>query len=260
MPKISRTTNPTDLKELDGNCFSVRVTTSADGVRSFLLVKFDLAKSKLEPGLQLDCIAHSGSTEEFFQLGTVEQPKNETFILADLATDRPLKFRFMIYKVGEAKLIAFADNIRAVDDAGQIGSSLVDIEPANLMGPVWRLEIPQLTATGDKPVLLVERQLFSTAQAAARDPWIAVLVMPEVMRRIAEIIVDNPGGLEEPESWIFPWAQYLIGFNIGDPPEDADQDAKDNWITAVVSAFCTTPSLKAQMHQAMRELSGDKHD
>lgn len=257
MPKISRTTNPTNLKELDANCFSIRVSTAPDGVRSFWLSHFDLVKSALEPGLHLDCVAHAGSTEEFFQLGTVEKPKNDVLVLADLATDRPLKFRFMIYKPGEAKLIAFADNVRAVDETGQTGSSLVDIEPSDLRGPVWRLEIPELTANGDRPVLLVERQLFATAQAAAKDPWIAVLVMPEVMRQIAQVIVMNPGVLEDPESWAHPWGQYLVGFNVGEPPDEADEDSQENWVQAIVEAFCATPVLKNQMHQAMRELSGD---
>lgn len=134
MPKISRTTNPTELTELDSNLFSVRVNTLASGVRSFSLDRFDFAGSALPPGLKIDCVAHAGSTEEFFRLGSIESPRNDVFPLLELATDRPLKFRFLIYRLGSSKLVAFADNIKATDESGHLGDSLVDIEPADLGG------------------------------------------------------------------------------------------------------------------------------
>jgi hypothetical protein len=258
MPKISRTTNPTSLKELDAKHFTVRIQTHANGKRSFWLERFDYSGSELPPGMQISCVAHAGSTEEFFQLGVVENPSHNTNAINELATDRPLKFRFLVHEPGNPRLVAFADNIRAIDESGLLGNSLVDIEPADLGGATWRLDIPEVTPSADKPVLLVERQLFPTAQAAAKDVWIGVLVMPEVMRQIARVIVRNAAGLEDPEVWVSGWAEFLNGLGVSEIAEDADDTAKENWVEEVVQSFCAKPSMKAQINFAIADLSGEK--
>lgn len=258
MPKISRTTNPTSLQELDAKYFSVRTQTHTNGKRSFWLERFDFANCRLPPGLRLACVAHAGSTEEYFELGPIESPVHAVNPINELATDRPLKFRFVVYEQGNPRLIAFADNIRAIDEAGTLGDSLVDIEPADLGGATWRLDIPEIKPGADKPVLLVERQLFPTAQAAARDPWIGVLVMPEVMRQIASAISQNSGSLDDPEVWVSAWAEYLGNLGVGDLAEDADDTGKAQWVEDVVAAFCAKPSMKVHLSFAVAELSGEK--
>jgi hypothetical protein len=258
MPKISKTTNPTGLKELDAKKFSVRLQTQPTGRRVFWLDRFDFAASGLPPGLQISCIAHAGSTEEFFRLGKVEKPSNDVNIINDLATDRPLKFRFLITEPGNPKLVAFADNVRAADESGMLGNSLVDIEPAELGGAAWKLEIPEAGSEANRPVLLVERSLFLTAQAAAKDVWIAVLVMPEVMRQIARFIANDTSSLDDQETWVFSWAEFLKNLGVSELEEDSDDMAKDAWADEVVTAFCAKPLVKAQFKSAVDELSGEQ--
>src|SRR5690606_30996422 len=131
------------------------------------------------------CVAHAGSTEQYVDLGSVSAFSATPFSLWELVTDRPLKSRFLFNRPGEALLIGYTDGVRALDEAGQLGSSLVDIEPADLRGVAWRLILPEGTGAGEKPNVLVERSLFQTAISAARHTWFGVLVMPEVMRQIA---------------------------------------------------------------------------
>ena len=255
MPQISRTTNPTGLKKLDTKLFGVRVQTLY-AARSFWLEKFDFKLSQLPAGLQLSCIAHSGNTEEFFKLGTVDSPDLSPKPLHKLAVDKPLKFRFVIHAVGDPKLVAFADGIRAVDDAGLLGGSLVDIEPADLKGSAWRLEISPLVAGADKPVLLVERNMFAAAQVAANNSWIAILVMPEVLRQIATVISDSPASLDDTEVWASSWAEFLRGLGGGELAEGADHQAKTDWVESVVYGFCAKPAIRNQMTRAAAELNG----
>jgi hypothetical protein len=257
MPKISRTTNPTNLHELDANMFSVRIQTSKEGNRAFWLERFDFSACGLAPGLRLACVAHAGSTEEYFELGTIDAPDVTPHAINELAADRPLKFRFVVYESGNPRLSAFADNIRAIDEAGMLGDSLVDIEPSDLNGPAWRLEIPEVKNGADKPVLLVERQLFPTALAAAKDRWVAILIMPEVMRQIARVISRNMGCLEDSEIWISNWADYISSFGLNDLADDADEIAVNQWVEDVVRSFCTKPTMKAQFGFAIAELIGD---
>lgn len=255
MPQISRTTNPTGLKKLDAKLFGVRVQT-IDTARSFWLEKFDYKLSQLPGGLQLSCIAHSGNTEEFFKLGTVDNPDLSPKPLYNLAVDKPLKFRFIIHLPGDPKLVAFADGVRAADDAGLLGGSLVDIEPADLKGSAWRLEIPPLVSGADKPVLLVERNMFAAAQVAANNSWIAVLVMPEVLRQIATVISKNPPSLMDPEVWSSSWAEFFAGLGAGELADDVDEAAAKDWVEGVVYGFCAKPAMRAQMLRIATELNG----
>lgn len=255
MPQISRTTNPTGLKKLNVKLFAVRVQT-VNAERSFWLEKFDHKLSQLPAGLQLSCIAHCGNSEEFFKLGTVDAPDLSAKPLRNLATNKPLKFRFVVHLPSDPKLVAFADGVRAIDDAGVLGGSLVDIELADLMGSAWKLEIPPLVAGLEKPVLLVNKKMFASVQAAANNSWIAVLVMPEVFRQIATVIAENPDCLDDQEIWAFSWAQFFLGFGGHELPEGADREAKNEWIESVVVGFCAKPSMRTQMANAVIELNG----
>ena len=256
MPQISRTTNPTGLKKLDAKLFGVRVQTT-NSERSFWLEKFDVALSGLPAGLHLSCIAHCGNTEEFFKLGTVDKPDLSVKPLRNLATNKPLKFRFVVHALGDPKLVAFADGVRAADDAGLLGGSLVDIELAELKGSCWKLVIPPLTVDDDKPVLLVEKNMFASAQAAANNPWIAVLVMPEVLRQIATVISKDSPCLDNSAIWSSSWAQFLLGLSGQDPPVVDDDEAQKDWVECVVDGFCAKPALRAQMLRTANELNGE---
>ena len=255
MPQISRTTNPTGLKKLDAKLFNVRVQ-SVNMERSFWLERFDHRLSHLPAGLRLSCIAHAGNTEEFFKLGTVDAPNLSANALRNLATNRPLKFRFLVHLPDDPKLVAFADGIRAVDDAGVLGGSLVDIEPADLKGSSWKLVIQPLVADADKPVLMVEKSMFASAQAAANNPWIAVLVMPEVLRQIATAISKNPACLDDPAIWASSWAQFFFSLSGHELTDDADDDAQKEWVESIVDGFCSKPALRTQMVRTANELNG----
>lgn len=256
MPQISRTTNPTGLKKLDAKLFSVRVQAT-DTARTFWLEKFDVALSGLEAGLQLSCIAHCGNTEEFFKLGTVDKPDISVKPLSNLATNKPLKFRFVVHAIGDPKLVAFADGVRAADDAGLLGGSLVDIELADLKGSCWKLVIQPLAVDADKPVLLVERSMFASATAAANNSWIAVLVMPEVLRQIATAISKDPACVDNSAIWSFKWAQLLLSLSGQEPPDVDDVEAQKDWVESVVDGFCAKPGLRAQMLRIAIDLNGE---
>jgi hypothetical protein len=230
----------------------------AEGHRIFWLERFDFARSGLRPGLNLACVAHAGSTEEYFELGKVDAPNHSTRPLLELAVDRPLRFRFLVYEEGDPLLVGYADNVRAATEAGELGNSLVDILPVDLGGCAWKLELPSLSAGDEKPLLLVSRELFPTAAAAARDPWIAVLVMPEVMRQIARVFAEHPGCLTDENAWTGSWSAFLEAEGIPSPPDPSTENESDDWVGEVVDTFCAKPSMKAQFILASRELSGEK--
>jgi hypothetical protein len=259
MGQISRTTNPTDLRRVDKKHFVVRVHSDASD-RVFWLEHFDHSAAGLPPTAEMACIAHAGNTEEYVELGPVSGFRRQPASIRGLATDRPLRFRFIFNKPGESLLCGYADGVKAVDESGQLGSSLVDIEPAELGGIAWKLILPEkLQEPGAKPNVLVEKNLFPTAQAAAHSPWFGVLVMPEVMRQIAGEIAANPGALDDPETWPHVWADFIAALGVDPPADDfdGDQAAQASWVDLVVEKFAAKGVFKHHMDRAMAEMDGD---
>ena len=258
MGQITRTTNPTGLKQIDKKHFVVRVKEDDRGGRVFWLDQFDHAAANLDPSVKLGCVAHAGSTEEYFELGTVSAFNKAPLSLRGLATDKPLKFRFIFNKPGESMLIGYTDGVRALDEAGKLGSSLVDIEPSSLHGIAWKLTLPEGTGTGEKPNVQVEKSLFPTAASAANHPWFGVLVMPEVMRQIAVSIAKNPSALEDSESWIAPWADFIAALGVEPPAEFGEDDtlAQLAWVEAVVDRFAAKGIFRHHMGKALAEMDG----
>lgn len=258
MGQITRTTNPTGLIQIDRKNFVVRVRDDGQDGRVFWLDSFNLGASRLDPSVLMGCIAHAGSTEVYFDLGPASDFSKEPASLNGLASDRPLKFRFIFNKPGETLLAGYADGVRALDEAGNLSSSLVDIEPVDLGGAIWRLILPEGTGAGEKPNVLVEKTLFPNASSAANHMWFGALVMPEVMRQIATAIAKNPSALEDSESWIAPWSDFIaaLGVDCNIQFEDDDIPAQHAWADDVVSRFATKGIFKHHLMKAMAQLDG----
>jgi len=260
MGQITRTTNPTGLKQIDKKHFVVRLGSNSGSDRSFWLESFDYLVAKLDPDVQMGCIAHAGTTEEYFDLGPVSDFQKTPLSIRSLATDSPLKFRFIFNRPGEPLLVGYTDGVRAVDEAGHLGSSLVDIEPANLHGIAWKLILPVGTGGGEKPNVLVERALFPTAMVAVNNPWFGALVMPEVMRQIAMAIASSSSALDDSESWMAPWAEFIfaLGVDTAIDFEEDDSAAQQAWADEVVLKFSGKGIFKHHMARAQAELEGEK--
>ncbi len=261
MGQISRTTNPTGLREIHKRFFVVRERNAASSERVFWLERFDYEAAEVDASVKISCIAHAGNTEEYFDLGTVSDFIKSPFSIQSLAADKPLRFRFIFNRPDESLLIGYTDGIRALDEAGQLGSSLVDIEPTDLRGITWKLTLPECESAGEKPNVLVERSLFPTAQSAVNHPWFGVLVMPEVMRQIALRIAQNPDALEDSASWISPWADFIAALSIDAPNVDMEEDdntAQSDWADSVVEKFCLKGIFRHHLALAMAEMNGEQ--
>lgn len=260
MGQITRTTNPTRLRQIDKKLFVVRVRNESSDGRVFWLDSFDYEAANLDPSVLLGCIVHAGSTEEYFELGPLSDFKKTPTSIRDIATDKPLKFRFIFNRPGESLLIGYTDSVRALDEAGNLGSSLVDIEPTDLHGIAWKLILPEGKGSGDKPNVLVERSLFPTATSAVNQPWFGTLVMPEVMRQVAIAIAKDPSALEDPETWIAAWSDFITTLGANLPIEFDEEDilAQEAWADDVVRRFATKGMFKHHMAEALAEMEGEQ--
>lgn len=259
MGQITRTTNPTRLRQIDKKHFVVRVRNDSSDSRVFWLDSFDYAAADIDPTVLLGCVVHAGSTEEYFELGPLSELKKTPTSIRDIATDKPLRFRFIFNRPGESLLVGYTDGVRALDEAGTLGSSLVDIEPTNLHGIAWKLVLPDGKGSGEKPNVLVERSLFPTAASAVNQPWFGALVMPEVMRQVAIAIAKNPSALDDSETWIAAWADFITALGVNPPIEFEEDDtlAQEDWADDVVKRFAAKGIFKHHMAEALAEMEGE---
>jgi len=120
------------------------------------------------------------------------------------------------------------------------------------------LVMPQGAGTGEKPNVLVEKALFPTAHSAANHPWFGVLVMPEVMREVATAIAKNPDGLEDPESWLYRWAEFIKVLGVDAPVTTEDEEAAEDWADRLVEKFAARGTFRHHLAQAEAEMNGDQ--
>lgn len=255
MKQISRTTNPTGLHNVDRRHFLVRVSDDAGG-RVFWLERFDHKAAGINAEARIGCVASAGSTEQYFRLGTAGGPERRPRSIDELARDKPLRFRFSFHMPGETRLVGFADGVRPADETGQLGGSLVDIEPCELGGLVWTIQMPTaMDGPGEKPCVQVERTIFPTAQAAVSHPWFVALVMPEVMRRVALLVAEEDGCLENDGTWLSDWAGFFTAMDVG--PSPPEQEEWPDWAEQVARRFAGSGAMKHQVDRIVAEMNGE---
>ncbi|MEA5669658.1 hypothetical protein VA603_19170 [Stenotrophomonas sp. MH1] len=254
MKQISRRTNPTDLKQLDRKHFTLRVADEVGVGRSFWIERFDHKAAGVPAMARMSCIAGAGSTEQYFELGDASAFQRKPMFINELARDKPLRFRFVFNLPGDVRLLGYVDGVQPVDEAGNLGGSLVDIHPMDLDGPLWLLALPSADDPDDKPCLMVERSIFPTAQSAVAHPWFVALVMPEVMRQIAVAISENGGALEDDGSWMGKWKEYFNALGVSEVP---DEDALGDWAVSVAKRFAGSGPLRLQFERLAAEMQGE---
>lgn len=257
MPTISRTSNPTKVEKLAKGALSIRVgkVPGAAATRNFFVEHFDRDQIGLPPATSVACVAAAGQTTQYFELGTVDQLQTRSFALTELATDASIRFRILFYDFETSKVLASADNIRAVDENSS-SPSLVSIEPAPLNGPLWKLELPDAGAD-DRPVLLVEEKLFSSAKAAVAHPMFLSFVLPEVVRSVASKVAEENAETSDEDSWLAPWVRFFSSINSKELDDSSEKIDKEEWVDECVKAFCRRGQMAASIEAVLSEATGE---
>lgn len=258
MPTISRTNNPTKVEAVGKEVISIRVSKmpGSDVARSFFVEHFERNQLKLPSATKVSCVAAAGQTTQYFELGTVDQLDLKAHALTELATDASIRFRVIFYEADSSRILATADNIRAVDDDTS-SPSLVSIQPVPLEGPFWKLELSD-SGSDSHPVLLVEEKLFSSAKAAAASPIFVSFVLPEVVRAIARrIVAEDIDDADDASSWLTPWVRFFTSINPGAlDPSSSDAEDNEKWIDDCVKAFCRRGQMALSIDDVLNETEG----
>lgn len=232
MARLSIRNNPTSLKEIDRKRIVIRVEANG-GARSFNLARLDLSGMGIDPSCKVICIARSGKTSKRFSLGTVDYLDRKSFLIDDLDSSEPVRFRILVREVGNPRLIASAENLKPHSDEDAEGESLIPVEPVSLGQLLWKLEV-----TGEGPVLKVNAKVFPHAAVAQNDIYFSTLVLPEAFRNVLDEIVRSPEGLDDETDWMWPWGDWLENVGAGRPPESSSDAEMEEWKEGAIEAFC----------------------
>lgn len=255
MPTISRTNNPTKVEQIEKGAISIRIAKPIGAnAKTFYVEHFDRSRIALEPSVKVACVATAGQTAQYFELGTVGELNSKALPLTEIATDASIRFRIVFYESDASRIKASADNIRAADEDDS-SPSLVSIEPVQLEGPLWKLELADINSEV-APVLLVEERLFTTAKAAVGNPSFLSFVLPAVMRSIATVVSENVDHLEDEGSWLAPWNRFFTSINPNAPDEFSDNEDHSVWIDQCVKAFCRRGQMAASIDAVLNEADG----
>jgi len=204
-----------------------------NGVRYFQLTRLDTEGLRLDDNLQVIIIARSGNTSIRYQLGELSSFSREPESLEGLDMSQPFRFRMLLHSADNPRLVASAENLRAVDDSQ--GESLLPMESAELGELVWRLVV----SPGDGPVLQFNSDVFPNAAAASSDTSFCSMVLPEALKQVMAVVAEDPSVFEDPESPWCEWGDWLDKIGADQPGQwdEDDSDSRMLWCENVVECF-----------------------
>jgi hypothetical protein len=252
MGRLTATSNPTDLKEIDRSRVAMTLT-EISGVRRFALERLNLVGTGLPGTTMVFVIASAGNTSKRFSLGTVDSFDNKPQSLGELDSSQPLRFRVLLHAAADPKLLGSIESIRARDEAQ--GESLLPMEPAKLGERLWRLLIQD-----DGPILQFNSDVFPNALGAENFSPFGAFVLPEALRQVMQHICMEPECLSDEDSPFYIWSSWLESVGATQPPSEVseDEDTKNKWCDEVVDCFCRKFSFASTLKITLLSGAGDR--
>jgi hypothetical protein len=249
MPRISTLSNPTGLKDLDRKLIGI-VLDDVGSKAAYSLVRLDLTEVALPANTHVILIARRGNAELRTDHGKIEDWNKGFVDISELGSDGAWVFRVLFVVPGSPKLVAVVENVRP-DGLGN-SESLIGMEPADLRGVPWEL---QILDTEGRAVILFNREIYSSVAQAVADTHFWTLIFPEALRRIAMLHAESPAKLAD-EQWA-PFKSWLVLHGVTDEPEDNFSETdREKWCRGVVEAFCERHHVAEMLRAAIRP-SGD---
>jgi len=254
-----RRLNYTKRMKLTHDHVRIRLSPSVVGQpRGF---EVDLALPKLSPTgrVYVEAYRTSPAARMRFDFGTVEKPISPAaaaLLLTEFADDIAPLFRVKIVDAADqnGKLLAEAHQLKALDpdEISSPKSGILRTAWRDNGGLVWDVD---LNDEGG-PILYIDQTADPHRDLPRRIEFRA-LVYPEIIRKVlTEIIVNEPGSIEDTERWHYKWIRFprdTFGFAEALPAPD-DDEGRIDWIDAAVR-HC---SRKADFVRAMTPTEVDE--
>lgn len=249
MGRLSLRSNPTNLVEIDKSRVRIAVAGTA-GQKSFSLKKLDVSGLGLEQDLQVICVARGGKTSQRIEMGALAEWSRDGFPLESIDGSEPLRFRVLLHRKNDPRIVASAEGLRAVDEAQS--ESLLPMEPAQLGERLWCLDINE----DDGPVLLYNVSVFPSATGVESYLPFSALVIPQALSMVLHALASDPAGMEDESGWKFLWRRWLDSLGVDEMPKDAEESEIRDWCKQATARFCEKYRFASSMAQALTEGAG----
>jgi hypothetical protein len=239
---VIRRLNYTGRKSIRRSQVTVRLRQIEAGYD--FAVEFDPGAFRFPPEARIYVEAYNAASYMRFDFGTVGEFKTPRDTRLTEVMRRPLpRFRLKVVDVSQSVglLLGVADQIvplRPDEDVAQ-RQSLLPVDFVDLGERAWRLDLL------DWPVLELNRNIGTIAEAARSSGAFVGLVYPEVVRAVlTEAIIgqDITDPNFDDSSWASLWLRYACSLpGMEAPPQGASEEARANqadWIDSAVQAFC----------------------
>ena len=248
MPRLSATSNPTNLVEIARKDIQVALFETS-GKRVLEIQMMDLSRYKLPHDALLFLVARAGNTSCRYPAGLVNAWSKGPFDISALDVSHIVRFRLLVRMESSAQLIASAENLRLARDDNV--ESLIPIVPLDLGQRLWDLVIDD-----DGPILKVNGRIFPSGASAEGFAPFRALVLPEVLRQVLGYIATDPDKLSAEDSVWSDWGEWMKIMRIGQPPSEESQI--ENWVNESTALFCEAYRFADDMEDAAQ--SESHHD
>lgn len=157
------------------------------------------------------------------------------------------------------RILGIAENLRpkgSGDDLTPARHGILPVEAVDLKQELWRLDFHE-----HEVFLLVNKSVPGLKDRARHDPLFCAAVYPVILRTVLrEAFLQFDEGEEELDRWPAVWLRFgkRLHPDKEDPPRGADeQEAQEEWVDAVVEAFCDAHLLRDNYVAALGVDEGD---
>lgn len=239
MRQYSHVSNPTGLVRIPKKAVSVRVHLASDGSYD----SFDVTHLSLE-GLDIDesanvwICAEAGDTAQNFSLGTVGLIETSGLKpLKDLNPKKPLRFRLLVFRDPDPRLIATCENLRvALTDEPDESLSVLPVRLLPL-DVIWRMSLEE----DNQPELLINDA--PELQGGARiqgDPSFVAAILPEAIAQSVVHVFRNDPESDDNDHWANRWSRFITDIGGQYPPDGIDGENESQlreWASEIAGVF-----------------------
>lgn len=149
------------------------------------------------------------------------------------------------------RILGLAENIRPLKAGPRTASGrrgILPVENADLGDELWQLDFRK-----EDVFLLVNQRIKGLFERVRSDAIVFTLIYPAIIREVLQKALEEPFDDEEDsDRWPVLWLKFAKRLHPEGviPSEADDDDARDEWVSEVVSAFCREHALRDKFIQA----------
>ena len=245
MSKFIATTNPKSVILIDRKAIRLSAKRNAkNSIESYSFKGMNFADFPLLNGLpdKAKIVLEISTDSEFerIDLGTKSSPFRIIDRTINFGGNRS-NIKWYLFLAKDKNILARIENL--LPDMQEDGETkgLVSVEPEDLGEILWRVDKDPAN-----PIIQVNDCPKLDMISKIKDPIYLGLIFINAIEQFLEVYAQNPTP-QNPGDWQENWSEYFAMNGIDDLPDEADDDAKKEWIDDTVGAMANIMKIKTKI-------------